>query len=304
MKLPDPTQKPTAAEPGTVQVRLGVLAVAALLVTVAALTTLVIVVAIREADLLSVVALALAIIAFSAQLIIYVVQTADSASSSRRSLALHVELSALLSELRERTGSTQKSVDSINSRLLEAVIGKTESLPSHGSPRDFAERVAETYAEVSRGSSMESATSGVPRSSVGISYPEPLPVQDARALHAYMSEWPPEEESAEIEEKLRSMSFFERASLQGFASDFHRSTRPGSSFAPGLQATGISDAVENLVEKVKGWNLWVLNREGRRLGRVFTAQGEPPIWARSLSQLRDEVLEESRRIMDNRDSQD
>ncbi len=92
------------------------IAVACLLLAVASLTALVLVTSINDADLLSVVALALAVIAFAAQLIIYIVQPSEAAAESRRSLGLHTELNGLLAELRERTGTTQRSVDAINSR--------------------------------------------------------------------------------------------------------------------------------------------------------------------------------------------
>lgn len=291
-----------AAPPGTVQIRSGVVSIAALLVTVAALTTLVIVVAIREADLLSVVALALAIVAFSAQLIIYVVQTAESAAVSRRSLELHVQLSELLSELRERTGNTQRSVDSINSRLLEAVIGKTESSSEVSSPSEFAARVAQTYVKASRTSTPSPATvTSSPAD--GRIFPEPMRDSEAEPIHRYMSTWPSAEEVDEIEATLRAMSTRQLASLSGLADDLWRSTRPGATLGAGLPE-GVKFTQPGITEKVNGWKLRTLGPEGRRLGRVFTARGNAPAWALNLLALRDEVEQRDARSIDYRDHKD
>lgn len=290
-----------ASAPGTIQIRLGVVSIAALLIALAALTTLVVVVAVQDADLLSVVALALAVIAFSAQLIIYVVQTADSATSARRALELHTELSALLSELRERTGNTQRSVDSINSRLLEAVIGKTESTAEASSPQEFAERVAETYASASRAThsapGVTESDSDFPR------FPEPLPEQIARPIHEYMSAWPSADETDDVEAALRAMSPLQLESLQGLAGDLWRSTRSGASLGPGLPA-GAKFPDPSITEKVRGWKLQTLSPRGRQIGRVFTAQTDAPPWAAQLLAIRNEVEQRADRARDWRDYDD
>ena len=290
-----------SAEPGIVRIRLGVVSIAAVLVSVAALTTLVIVVAIRDADLLSVVALALAIVAFSAQLIIYIVQAAESASAARRSLELHVELSGLLSELRERTGSTQRSVDTINSRLLEAVIGKTPPRSEGEAPEDFAERVAETYAAVSRSSAAPPARSVSP-SSRSITFPDALPGPEAERIRDFMQTWPEQADVELISDTLASLDHIQLSTLWSFTSDLLRSARGGATLGPGLSAGSPKLISLGLIEKIPGWKLYTLSEKGMRVGRLFTAEGTPPTWIEPLMPQRNQVRDRETRPIDNRDS--
>ncbi len=290
-----------SSEPGTVRIRLGVVSIAAVLVTVAALTTLVIVVAIREADLLSVVALALAVIAFSAQLIIYIVQAAESASATRRSLELHVELSGLLSELRERTGSTQRSMDTINSRLLEAVIGKTQRRLQNEAPDEYAERVAETYAAVSQ-SSAASPASTVRPSGRSIAFPDALPPSDAERIRDFMRSWPEADEVDEVTAVLGSLSNSSLSSLWGYSSDLLSSTRHDATFGPGLGGGNPKLLEAGLIEKIPGWKLHTLSEKGMRAARLFTAEGTPPRWIEPLLPLRNQLRESKLKPIDNRDS--
>ncbi|MCM3614380.1 hypothetical protein M3672_07990 [Microbacterium enclense] len=291
-------------EPGTIRVRLGVVAIASLLLAVAALTTLVIIVAIQGADLLSVVALALAVIAFSAQLIIYIVQAAESAADNRRSLELHAQLSALLSELRERTGRTQQSVDSINSKLLSAVIGKTRAMSEPSSdPEAFAEQVAETYAEVSRetSSSLPSPTSASAPSTRSNLWPPPLPPDEAELLHSYLTQWPSAAETPAIVDELGSLEEMLQDGLFSYARDLVRTTKTGSKFGPGLHPVTKMREL-GLTEKVKGWKLDTLSSKGMRLARAFVAVGEPPPHASALVPYRIAAIR--RADTDNRDPDD
>lgn len=289
-----------STEQGVVRIRLGVVSIAALLITVAALTTLVIVVAIREADLLSVVALALAIIAFSAQLIIYIVQAADSASATRRALELHVELSGLLSELRERTGSTQRSVDTINSRLLEAVIGKTQGRTEDEAPEEFAERVAETYAAVSQSPAAPPASSVSPLG-LSISFPDPLPESEASRIQGFMRGWPEADEVDEVSAILGGLDKTNLGSIWRHGSDLLSSTRPGASFGPGLGGGSPKLIRSGLLEKIPGWKLYTLSEKGMRVARLFTAEGTPPSWVEPLLPLRKQVRDRETKPVDNRD---
>lgn len=288
------------SEPGTIRIRLGVIAIASLLLTVASLTTLVIIVAIQGADLLSVVALALAVIAFSAQLIIYIVQAAQAAADNRRSLQLHAELSALLSELRERTGRTQRSVDTINERLLSAVIDKTQAVTGSVD----AETVASTYAEAYRDTPPSAAS---PRSESSSNlWPDALPESQAQRIHAYMSAWPAADEVSEIEQTLKELDEDDRGHLQLYATDLWRSTKPTAALGPGLLPhRALAD--RGLLEKVKGWKLSTLSPKGMRIARLFTATGEAPAHAEHLKHFRAEAetkAAEARAEMSRRDDSD
>lgn len=279
--------------PGVLRIRLGALAIAALLVAIAALTTLVIIVAIKQVDLLSVVALALAVIAFSAQLVIYVVQSADSAAGARRTLELHSELSGLLAELRERTGRTQQSVDSINSRLITAMIEKVGAVK--GSPEfvaGLAERATEMYSAASReprGARRVGAARRVLTTS-DLVLPALMPSTEARRIHEELDAWPELDEIPEIEAALEELDERPRDSLARLARDLHLSTEPDSAIGPGLWLSDPVLVEKRLIYRMKNTpNLYTLTDEGIRLGRAFTAPlGEAPEEAARLVAMRDE----------------
>lgn len=283
------------ALPGTIRIRLGVVAIASLLLTVAALTTLVIVVATTRADLLSVVALALAVIAFSAQLIIYIVQAGESSASTRRALELHAELNGLLSELRERTGSTQRSMEVINERLLEAAIGKAQAdAPDSGN--EFAERVATTYAKAARADDRDAAATNL-REAIQVAkagYPPALPEEEAARVNKFMSEWPSADEVTDIVSTVEGLSSYAQESLEGMARDLASSTTPDSPIGPGLARASTTQDDAPYMRQVPGWDMYVLNDEGMRLARFFTAIGPPPPGAERLAEIRKDVRERKR----------
>ncbi|MFJ6652817.1 hypothetical protein ACIQLJ_08490 [Microbacterium sp. NPDC091313] len=279
-------------EPGTIRIRLGVVALASLLLAIAALTTLVIVVATTRADLLSVVALALAVIAFSAQLIIYVVQTIESAAASRRSMRLHEQLSGLLSELRERSGNTQRTIDRIDARLLDAVIGKARA-EGPTNAEDLAERVAEEYVRAV-GQEQEPISADSDADDEGL-FPRPLPPGKAARIHDYMSRWPTADEVPAVLEALQQMSGSVQRQLAVFALDDYESTTPTSAMGPGLLRVEPLASTDLVTHGGSSGRSTVLSDRGRLIGRTFTARGDAPEHAAPLIPIRQEVLEEIRK---------
>lgn len=245
-------------------------------------------VSVRGVDLLSIVALALAILAFTIQIIVFAIQAADAASASRRSLELHAQLTSLLSEVRERTGSTQKSVDSINERLLEAIIGKKigKSRPGDliGGSEDFAEEVVAEYVRAAE-------TVAEPRRRpVTNTFAPPLPDEEAASLQAEMKRWPSDAEAPEIIESLGQMNDEEAIDVIRLAKDALTYTRPRSFAGPGLPTIEESLVEQGIAEKLPGWKLFVLTPKGRRLGRLFTPKGDlPPVFG-DVAERRDRLI--------------
>lgn len=108
----------------TLTLPLRAVAISAVLVAVASLAALIVVVSVKGIDGLSTLALSLAILAFVVQLIVFIVQAAETNRQTGRNQELHAQMMSILAQLQERTKGTQKSVDRMNTRLLEAVISK------------------------------------------------------------------------------------------------------------------------------------------------------------------------------------
>lgn len=264
-------------------ISLKAMATGSALVALACLTALVIAVSVRQVDVLSIVALALAILAFAIQIIVFAFQAAETAASSQRSLKLHSELSGLLSELRERTGSTQKSVDSINERLLEAIIGKTKSGGLNPSTEEFAERVAADYTR---------AAASVASESTDDPYPDPLPAAEASLIHTELSTWPQASDIADISQTLNELTSEGQLDLMRLADDALKFTRTNTFTGPGVPLIDNSVLTAGLAEKVPGWQLYTLSPEGRRIARILTASGEFPTELQPLKSTRQAILKQ------------
>lgn len=285
---------------GEIKIRLGALSISLSLVSVALLTSLVIVSSIREADLLSVVALVVAILAFAAQLIIYIVQASDASNSHRRSLLLHAELSGLLAEMRERTSTTQRSVETINARLLEAIISKENLGPHDTLPETIARQVVGLSPNAQRPTSQRFNQNQD-------LYPPPMEQALAQQIHSFMGAWPSPEEVNEIQDVLFALPEDTHWDLYRVANDLKRFTGDSSSYGPGVHYDEALDEA-GLLEKVKGWKLYTLSAKGRKVGRLFTADGEPPSHIAPLIQIRNRVAAADARITraneNNRDPSD
>lgn len=258
------------SEPGVVRLPHAAISLGAGIIALASLGTLVTVVALKDIDALSTVALALAIIAFVVQLIVFVLQSVETNRQSTHAEELHGRLVGLLSQIEERTQGTQHSVDAMSTRMLEALIGKASNEGLATDSREFAQVVA-TGLSNARTSQRE------PVDLDSTDWPPPLPAEQAALIHAEMRSWPDPADSAALLPQIAAMDFQRQCDLARFARDMYKSTEPGMSIGPGLFGMGSEDLKEmGLLEDVPGWNMYRLSAAGRRVGRVFTAVGDPP----------------------------
>ena len=243
----------------------------------ASIAALAVVASIHDADTLSTVALALAVIAFVAQLIVFVVQ-ADAANAQMvQSRQLHGELQHLLGEMGERTRGTEVTVQTINERLIEAVIGKRlgerAGFPSSADAvRRFAEDVS---AEVAADTA--SPDRGQPH------FLPRTPTPDDAEIIRIMTAFPSEDEARAALATLSSLDLIDVGRLGIFAADEIKSRQPWAVYDPGFSAIEDDDLEKaGLVARVPGSEAIVgspmsaLTPEGRELGRLLTATDSPP----------------------------
>jgi hypothetical protein len=109
-------------------------------------------------------------------------------------------------------------------------------------------------------------------------FPETPPPSIASAINAELSTWPTDEERTKAYETLRQMDEPEVEGLVRLAADSFEFTKPDRGYGPGLPVgTETKKLMERgLAEKIPGWKLAILTPAGRRLARLFTAQGSPP----------------------------
>jgi hypothetical protein len=275
-----------ASERGIIRLPLSALALGSGVVALASLGTLITVVAIKDVDALSTVALALAIIAFVVQLIVFVFQGIEANRQSHDNQELHSRLMTVVSQIEERTQGTQKSLDNMNDRLLEALIGKASN---EGLPPDSPE-----FAQVvTDGLSLNDASFRTTQPITHSGYPPPFEPDLARRIHHELETWPRPDELSEIRATLKDLSDSAIGKLAAYARDLLNNTEETNRFVgPGLTGSDSEEGVkQGLVEKIPGWSVYTLTPEGRRVGRVFTAIGEPPEGIDDLLAMRDDVDE-------------
>jgi len=96
------------------------------LIAVAAITTAIVVVALRDADALSAVALALAVIAFIVQIILFLFQQTAASNNEARLNDLQSDLTASLQELTSRSATTHESVSEVRRALWDYVFASQQ----------------------------------------------------------------------------------------------------------------------------------------------------------------------------------
>lgn len=286
-------------------------AVGSFMVTLASLATLVTVVSVKNVDTLSTVALVLAVLAFVVQLIVFVVQSAAADAQHRNAQELHAAMMATLSQIQERTHGTQASVERINSRLLDAALGKASSEGFELGTPEYAEVVARTLSTANASSVNRDPSTGPDsdeprRTPIRSNYPPPMAKEEAEPLHQEMTTWPSPAEMPAILKDLSSLSNHAQQVLLRLADDLARCTRPGSPIGPGAHSLSKELRDEGLVRKIPGWKLDILTEEGRRIGRVLSAYGPPPKNAPTelielVERIRSIDEEQTRAMLDNRD---
>jgi hypothetical protein len=276
-----PAKQPQIPEASSWRVSKGLVAGAALVVAIAALTVLAIVAAVKDVDTLSTVALTLAILAFVIQILVFVVQGYTANAQMLQAQTLHGQMTTVLGQIRTQAKGTQTAVDKMSDQLLSAALGKAAAEAGGDaltSPR-FAARVQEIVRE-SLGAASAEASVALGTSEVEESYPPAAPDPE---IVATMMSWPPEEAAEAAVEVFRSLSPAGRRSLFSFASDELTTRLQGASLGPGLFADPVDEIVEaGLVERAHptrrraGYYLHQLTDLGRSVGRLLMAPEPPP----------------------------
>lgn len=259
----------------TVSLSLRTIAVSCVLVALASLATLVVVVSVKGIDALSTLALALAVLAFVVQLIVFIVQAADASQQTARNQELHARMMSALAQIQERTQGTQQSVDRMNTRLLEAVIGKATGEGLVVGSSEFVDRLATGIGGQEAGSELW-VHGDDKRASKQSRYANPLPSTEAQAIHLEMATWPERGQLDEVKSLTKDFSSWDWDALYRLAFDTYAFTRPYTAFGPGLEINVAKFRELGLSEKLPGRNLYVLTEKGRLVGRLMTAQGEAP----------------------------
>ncbi len=179
-------------------------------ISVACLTTLVIVVTITGADALASIALVLAVLAFVIQIIVFVVDSFSSARRDREASAINANTVTLLARIEEKSNATNQVVREQAGKLLDnlmarqAIAAKDEE---PGAPITEArlEAINDLRSEFNR-------VAGPPREASG---PDSRP-PTARRVNA-LENWPSRDPT--IERELEALSSDARRTLVQFAID-------------------------------------------------------------------------------------
>lgn len=120
---PSVTLQPRASDLGVMRARWSVIALSLAVLSLGLFATLVVVVAIDNADTLSAVALALALVSFTAQLIVTLVQAQQSGSQLAETVRISTDMRATLGEISGQTNGLLASHESVVTRLLDLLPG-------------------------------------------------------------------------------------------------------------------------------------------------------------------------------------
>lgn len=241
----------------------------AALVAVASLSTLVVIVSVQDVDTLSTVALTLAVLAFVVQIVIFIFQSIENIRTAGQSRELHGQMMALVSKLDERAHGTQVSIEKINVRLLEAVLGKAAK---EGLAIESPELARRVVSGLDSGSSAVGMSDGPERDDSN-PYPPALPPDRARRIHNELNRPLTPDESSRVAATLDGLDSQDVWWLYTLADDLASSTDEGSPFGPGLGSHLGSDALRErgLTTQIPGWQMETLSDLGQLVGRLFVA---------------------------------
>jgi hypothetical protein len=227
--------------------------------------------------------MALAVLAFVVQLIVFIVQASDAARSSERAQILHAQTMLVLAQLQERTQGTQQSIERMNTRLLEAVLGKVAGEGLDPSSPAFAERVV---------SGLRASQDTADETEEEL-WPPPLDKSTARRIHEELSTWPTDEEAPDIVSTIMALPERSALNLGRIADDAWHYTRPNTLMGPGAYLADDSELKRlGLIEPVPNFEgVRTLSPAGRRLARVLVAAEPVPEAFQALTKLRQGVAD-------------
>lgn len=257
------------------------------------LTVLVVATALNGESALATVALALAILAFTAQLILFVAQHALATEQARRSEEIFGLTQRVLAEISEKASGTQIEVQRISDRteqMLPFIVSKNLA-EAQGGQVDFR-RLASDIERTLRTSDGDELGDSDEGESL---YPPRHPRPDDAKLIQDLETYPDEAEANQVMPLLRDLDASSRMRLAAYAEDEIRARGPDSPFDPSLLEFGGNDLErKGLIEPYPGTDPsfgaavpFRLTDLGRSVGRLLTANGEPPDYLPDLKAIRD-----------------
>ena len=272
----------------SLRVRWSIVATSSLVLACASLGTLVVVVAIKNVDLLSVVALALAIIAFSAQLIISLIQAQAAGQQLAAAERLNAETSGILKQmsaqyaalLATQSGQFDKVLDAALSPGVVREAVQAATADDSDSPFGNASIDADVLALALR----EAATRGMSDSTGGANF------NPSQAFVDEMRSWPSEDEAREAILVVKALTALEAGLLMRRALTSFFRARDG--LAPDVLSRpgGLGPVNQRLVDKgLVEYGGEPFRRRltplGRLAARILNVGGNPnpPDWVKSLS---------------------
>jgi hypothetical protein len=284
------------------------------LTSIALMTGLIVVAAVRNVDVLATVALVLAIVAFVIQIIVFISQSWAAERQANEGRSIYSDTRSLLSRLEGHTQATQSVLVEQNRALVEHLINlvpqtlaevrKETPSSQRGSPdelrrvRDRLRAQVERERQASSGQALQE-TSVSPRVT-----PSPEPPEDTKpnGETANLRSWPSEEEAPRLAEILNNLSPLAVSQLSAFGEDELRSReahlpaglgRVAGDDRPVLVTDELTDAglVEDVdvppefAEQFVDWSQ--LTPLGREVARMLLPSGPVPDYILRLSGRRD-----------------
>jgi hypothetical protein len=257
---------------GKVSVSWRAVSVTLALLTAATVTTLVVVVATKNVDLLATIALILAIITFVAQLLIFIAQQAVATTQATQSLEINSETKSILTEIRTRSRGAEVILREQVNQLLAHALG---GFPLAGDRRPIG---ASNAGEVAVDNSSEIARTAVT---------DVFRQGEGDPILQRMLTYPPAAEGLATFHTLRQLSPLAACRIDWYASNEMLIRRIGGQI-DGIELVDPSPVSEELAEAglieifvIDGNRRGRLTEYGRDLARLTTPNGEPlPDWLR------------------------
>lgn len=272
----------------SLRIPLGILALGAGIVAVASLSSLVVIAAIDDVDVLSTVALSLAILAFVVQIMIFLAQTWAAAQQRAQNEELNAETRVVLSKVEESVRGTQAAITDQFDRVLGVALQRTAAetqavgYQAEFDPVEFQARLLDNVREVMQETA---ARERLP------SRRATEPDEDRQPFRKRMQTFPPAADIPRRLAVLEALSPFALVRLTTYARKLFSWSPPR--FGPGLfvpESRSFADeelASKGLLRFVDppsdisvpgGFRAYgELTEEGIEAGRLLTALGPLPV---------------------------
>lgn len=257
--------------------------------TLASLGTLVVIVGIKDVDILSTVALALAVLSFAAQLIVTMAQ-------SQQTSQVKTETLSALAEMRATTESLLSNQRHQFDTVLKAAL--SQAIPAAVQDLQLGEEG--TDGDSSSDRQQELVTALQNRIEQSLARPATVDAtmfdfraqpQRRRARYDKLYEWPSREDGLKAQEILRSLEPREIARFGDIVSDWPVSIRGDGGVVRNPRGRSLEQATKALIEAglltadhpdgESGRRIYQLTDLGVAVAQLLWARGEPPEWLAS-----------------------